>query len=208
MSVAKILDKVTDWVKVNICTKVELKMPPSDENAPTDAGWEDKRVNPAAFTMYVPTKEKLPPSIPSPFPSVCVRFIKGADDLSTRKGSIGIQLCFSAWNPGTHGRDVMVPDPDNCMSSKRWTGKEADDYFVRNGDGWRDVWAMVDIALAEIESVSNIDGLVIDPSVPIEFGPLTEQEAIPDYYPFWFAWVSFSILYPIARKIREVDDML
>ena len=56
--------------------------------------------------------------------------------------------------------------------------------------------------------MTNIDGLVIDRSVPVKFGPFTEQESIPDFYPFWFAWVSFSVSYPITRNIRDIENLL
>ena len=67
---------------------------------------------------------------------------------------------------------------------------------------------MADIAIREIESVTHIDGLVIDRSVPVKFGPLTEQEAIPDYYPFWFAWVSFALQYPLSRNVEDLSKYL
>lgn len=66
---------------------------------------------------------------------------------------------------------------------QQWTGPEAEEYFDRNGDGWRDAWNFVDIALREIESRTNIAGYEIDRSTPVKFGPLTEQEAIPDFTP-------------------------
>lgn len=208
MSVVNILDRVTEWARSSICTKIKLKVPPDDEKAPTDAGYEYKRDNPAAFTLYVPSKDKLPPGIVSPIPSVCVRLRKGQDNMATRSGSIGIELCFSAWNPGEHGEDIMDPATADGMGWKRREGTAADAHFVRNGDGWRDAWNMVDIALQEIESVTNIDGLVIDPSVPVEFGPLAEQDSIPDYYPMWFAWVSFSVTYPVVRNLRGAENLL
>lgn len=208
MSVVNILDRLTDWAQKSICNKIKLKVPPDDEMSPTDADYEYRRATPTAFAMYVPTKEKLPPGIISPFPSVCVRFMEGADDMASKKGNIGIQLCFSAWNPGTHGKDIIIPSETDNLTMKRWTGAEAKAYFQRNGEGWRDVWQMVDIALREIESVTNIDGLVIDMSKPVKFGPLTEQDAIPDYYPFWFAWVSFFVTYPITRNIRDIEKLL
>lgn len=208
MTIANILDRVTGWVEKTICPQILLKVPPADENAATDAGYQYQRVNPAAFPMYVPTKEKLPPGILSPIPSICVRFTDGADDIGKWRGGVNIQLCFSAWNPGVHGEDVVLPNPENAMEPKRWTAPEAAEYFRRSGDGWRDVWNMVDVALREIESVTNIDGLVIDRGVPVKFGPLTEQEAIPDYYPFWFAWVSFTLNYPISRDVAGVSEFL
>lgn len=208
MSVVNILDRLTDWAQKSICNQISLKVPPEDETSPTDADYEYQRMTPTAFAMYVPTKEKLPPGIPSPIPSVCVRFMEGEDNMTGKKGSIGIQLCFSAWNPGTHGKDITVPSKTEYMAAKPWTGNEAEAYFQRNGEGWRDVWGMVDIALREIESITNIDGLVIDITKPVKFGPLVEQEAIPDYYPFWFAWVSFFVTYPIARNIRDTENLL
>ena len=63
MSVVNILDKVTDWVRSEICPKIELKCPPSTEEMPDDAGYDYKRVHPAAFTLFLPTKDKLPPAI-------------------------------------------------------------------------------------------------------------------------------------------------
>ncbi len=202
MTVVCVLDALTKWTRENICPKILLKVPPNNDKDAEDAGYEYQLTNPAAFTLYVPTKEKLPPGILSPMPSVCVRFVEGADNLSNSKGSIGVQLCFSAWDPGTHGQDELFPNPDGTYR------KGKGEIFWRNGDGWRDVWNMVDIALREVESVTNIDGLVIDRSVPVKFGPFTEQESIPDFYPFWFAWVSFSVSYPITRNIRDIENLL
>jgi hypothetical protein len=137
---------------------------------------------------------------------VCVRFIDGTDDMTVKKGSIGVQLCFSAWNPGIHGTDVLRPQPDG--SFRRWTGPEARDYFQRYGDGWRDVWNFVDIALRAVESTTAINGHEVDISTPVKFGPLTEQEAIPNYYPFWYAWVSFQLKYPLMRNNVKHQNFL
>lgn len=208
MSVVNTIDRVTDWARESICSKIKLKVPPEDDSAPTDASFDYKTITPAAFGMYVPTRDKLPPDILSPIPSVCVRFREGADDLSNSRGSIVIELCFSTWNPGTHGTDIMQPVSGERMTVNRWTGSEANAYFRRYGEGWRDVWNMVDIALQELESTTDIDGILIDRSVPVKFGPLAEQESIPDFYPFWYAWVSFGLSYPIVRSIRGVDELL
>lgn len=200
MPVVNLLDRVTEWVQTNICTKILLKVPPGD-NEPCDQDYVHEMVNPTAFAMYVPTKDKLAPSIKSPYPSVCVRFLDGSDDLTASKGSIGIQLFFSTWNPGTHATDVFKPQGDGTFC--RWTGKEADAYFKRNGEGWRDVWNAIDIALQAVESASTIAGFEIDRSVPVKFSPYSEQEAIPDLYPFWFASVNFQLNYPLVRNNQD-----
>ena len=207
MTVVDIIDTITGWVEKTICPQIKLKVPPDSEIDATDQGYEYQLANPTAFSMYVPTKEKLPPNVVSPFPSICIRFMEGADDIGSFRGNIGIQFCFSAWDPGLHRKDVLIPDKDNCLEYHQWSGKEAEAYFRRTGDGWRDVWNMVDICLRELENVTNINGIVIDRSTAVKFGPLAEQEAIPDYYPFWFAWVSFSVQYPVVRNLGDVEDL-
>lgn len=206
MSVVGILDDVTAWVQEAVCSQIKLKMPPEDRE-PDDAGYAYQRISPTAFALYLPAKDKLPPSVLSPFPSVCVRFLAGADNMAASQGSVGIELLFSTWNPGTHGKDILLPNLDDPLRPIQWTGEEANAYFQRLGDGWRDAWNFVDIALREIESRTEIAGYQIDRSVPVKFGPLAEQEAIPDFYPFWFAWASFTLTYPLRRN-RSFEQFL
>lgn len=205
MSIVKLLDDVTKWAKDNICSKIELKVPPQN-GEPNDNDYKYKTANPVAFTMFVPTEDRLPKNIPSAFPSLCVRFIEGEDNLTNTTGTIGIQFLLSAWNPGKHGSDTFVAkqgDPFNWFISP-----DVKNQFERNGDGWRDIWNFTDIALQAVESETAISGYEIDRSVPVKFGPLTEQEAVPDYYPFWFTWVTFQLKYPLMRKIEDVQKYL
>ena len=202
MSVVHVIDTLAEWARQNICERVTLKMPPDNIEA-NDEGYTYKTVNPSVFPMYVPTSEKLPPSIHSPFPSLCVRFVKGADILTGSGGHLDVQFCFSAWDPGTHGQDVIHPNGDGTYT------RDPDSFeYGRNGNGWRDVWNFVDTALRAVESVTNIGGYTIDRETPVEFGPLTEQEAIPDFYPFWFAWISFRVNYPLRRNIEDLQKYL
>ena len=207
MSVVTTIDDVTEWVRNNICPKVRLKVPP-EENEPMDeeAAEAYKLVHPAAFAMYVPTSEKLPPGVVSRIPSICVRVLEGEDDVKAREGTIRLQLAFSTYDHGIHGKDVFKPVLPNVM--EQWTGPESDAYFLRNGGGWRDAWNLVDIALAEIESAATIGGLRLDLTQPIAFGPLKDQEGIPDFYPFWFAWVEFSLTRKLIRHTGEYDNFL
>ena len=192
MTIVKILDDVTQWAQQNICSKIQLKVPPKGTE-PNDNDYRHELANPATFTMYVPTEDKLPKDIPSAFPSLCVRFMQSEDDLGSMRGTVGIQLLLSVWNPGTHGADYHTSSTQQ---------------FERNGEGWRDVWNFTDVALQAIESVTHIAGYEIDRSVPVKFGPLTEQEAIPDFYPFWFSWITFQLTYPLLRNIENTQQFL
>ena len=206
MSVVHLIDTLTKWAQQNVCEKIRLKAPPETEGEAVDEGYKYDLVTPTAFPMYVPTSEKLPPSIHSPFPHLCVRFVAGEDEMPGGRGSVDVQFCFSTWDPGLHGKDILKRTADGTW--KRWTGKEAEAYFQRTGDGWRDAWNFVDIALRAVESATHIGEYTIDRATPVKFGPLTEQEAIPDFYPLWFAWVSFRVTYPIQRNNNEIKNLL
>lgn len=206
MSIVHLLDTITEWARVNICEQITLKQPPADLEAPVDGEYEYKRVHPAAFAMYVPTAEKNPPNFHAPYPSLCVRFMQGQDEAASGNGIVDVQFCFSAWNPGTHGPDVLHPVFDKMYQV--WGGEQANAYFQSNGEGWRDVWNFADVALRAVESVTHIGNYKIDRATPIKFGPLTEQEAIPDYYPYWFAWISFRVNYPLRRNISSIQNLL
>lgn len=205
MSIVKILDDVTAWARQNICSKIELKVPPQNTE-PNDYGYEYKTANPVAFTMYVPTEDRLPKNIPSAFPSLCVRFLEGEDDLSNMKGTIGIQFLLSTWNPGKHSEDSFAARQGDPFQWKQDTTAERE--FERNGEGWRDAWNFTDIAVQAVESVTNISGYKIDRSIPVKYGPLTEQESVPDYYPFGFTWVTFQLTYPLMRNIENTQELL
>lgn len=203
MSVVHVIDTLAEWAKQNICERVTLKKPPENLEA-NDAGYSLDLVKPSVFPMYVPSSEKLPPQIISPFPSLCVRFLKGSDDFSGSKGHLDVQFVFSAWNPGQHSEEVFHANEDG--SFRRQDANHAE--YNRNGDGWRDVWNFVDTALRALESVTSIGGYTIDRGTPVEYGPVTEQEAIADFYPFWFAWVTFRVNYPLRRNIENLNQYL
>lgn len=205
MSIVKILDDVTAWAKDNICSKIELKVPPKNTE-PNDYDYNYNTAHPVAFTMYVPTDDKLPKNIPSAFPSLCVRFIEGVDDVANMTGSIGIQFLLSAWNPGTYSADLFTVQKNDPMHWK--VDPNAGSKFERNGEGWRDIWNFTDLAVQAVESATHISGYKIDRSIPVKFGPLTEQEAVPDFYPFWFTWVTFQLTYPLLRNIEDTQEFL
>lgn len=206
MSLVHLIDTITDWARAEICAHVQLKQPPADPEAANDARLDYKLVTPAAFGMYMPTPERLPPNILSPYPAVCVRVINGEDDAARGTGWADVQFVFCTWDTGLHGEDNLLPNGDG--THRQWTGPEADAYFQRNAEGWRDAWNFLDTALRALENVTRIGKYPIDRATPIKYGPLTEQEAIPDFYPYWYAWATFRVQYPLVRNIVELQDFL
>ena len=207
MTVVGIIDEITAWARAEICEKVKLKMPPEDDEN-NGAHYEYQTVTPACFSLFVPSKDKLPPSVLSPIPSLCVRVLEGEDDLTVNNGRITVEFAFSTWSTGTHGQDILYPDENDHSTVKQWTGQEAEAYFKANANGWRDAWNWIDVALRAIESTLTINGIEIDRSAGVKFYPFKEQESIPDFYPFWFTGIQFKVNRPLIRNIPEIQDLL
>ena len=205
-TVVTMLDTVTAWVQANICDKIKLKKPPLDEVDATDEGYAYELITPHAFAFFVPTQDKIALPAVAPMPSVCVRITDGAADFAAGRNDITFELCFSTWSTGTHGKDIFIPIDRNTF--RQMSDKDAARYFEKNGDGWRDAWNMIDIALRELGNATHIDGIEIDKSVPVKYAPLKEQEAIPDYYPFWFATLSFAVKIPILPNMADTRQFL
>lgn len=202
MSVVHLIDTLTEWARQNVCERIKLKVPPENES-PNDANYAYQLETPVAFPMYVPTMEKLPPAVHFNHPSLCVRFMQGEDDPAHSSGSLEVQFCFSTWDPGLHGKDRF--DPNGNGTFKQRDGGT----YTRTVDGWRDAWNFVDIALRAVESTVVIsDEITIDRSSPVKYGPLVEQDAIVESYPFWYAWISFKVNYNLRRNVVEIQNLL
>lgn len=202
MSIVGDLDKLKDWAAREICSKVRLKLPDDDAN---DASYPGQLATPEAFVMYVPTKDRLPPRVAAPIPSICVQLVTGKHEPAHSSGRFQVRFCLSAWNPGEHGGDIYKPtrQPDGSVSYRQWTGPEARAHFVRNSEGWRDVWGFTDTALSVLENTEYINGLRLIKEDGLEYGPFTDEMGIVDYYPYWFAWISCSFEHALPRRTPE-----
>ena len=205
MSIVNSIETVRDWLTAEVCPLVKLKLP--DDNA-TDASYPYKLVNPAAFSLFVPSKDRTPPNIAAPIPSVCVQIVQGDDDLLQSARDIKIRLCFSAWDPGYHGPDIFKPKGDGSGTYIQQYNEAAASYFVKNGEGWRDAWNFVDTALRLIENAEYLGDLRVIKEKGITFGPVTEQDAVPDFYPYWFAWAEFSVEETLTRNPKSYQHLL
>jgi hypothetical protein len=203
------MDKITRWVQREICDQVKLKLP--DDNH-SDASYNDHYtlVHPMAFPLYVPTKDRLQPRAVAPIPSVCIQMLSGSEAMINQKGTLKLRLCFAAWDPGEHAGDIFKPKkgkrPKNAY--EQLNGPEALEYYARRSEGWRDVWNFVDTALRVLENAEYLEGYRIIKEQGIEYGPVAEEDSIPDFYPYWFAWVSFSVQYGIIRKADLYQEYL
>lgn len=205
MAIVNSIETVREWLDENVCPLVKLKLP--DDNA-TDASYPYKLVNPAAFSLFIPSKDRTPPKIAAPIPSVCVQIIQGEDDLIKHARGIKIRLCFCAWDPGCHGPDIFKPRGDGSGIYVQQYNEETSAYFEKNGEGWRDAWNFVDTALRLIENAEYMGDLRVVKEQGITFGPFTEQDAIPDFYPYWYAWAQFTVEEILTRNPQNYNHLL
>ena len=204
MTLVQSIDGVVEWLRSNVCNQITLKLPDDYSN---DTAYGVKFVKPAAFPLYVPGKDRLPPSVPAPIPSVCAQLMEGSDDLQQKKRQLQIRLCLACWNPGEHGGETFHPR-ENTGSSGGYsyynaTGEAAKTY-ARNMEGWRDSFNFVDLMLRELEGTEYIAGLRLVKESGIKFGLFTEDGNIWDYYPYWHSWISFTLEAGVVAKTPDI----
>lgn len=191
MTVTQSINKITEWLNKGVCTKYKFKVPPDMDKHMGDR-YEYQEVNPHAFPLFMPPKDKLPPDIKTNIPSITVQLNSGSDDLSAQSREMTITLGISVWNPGTHSQDVFNTDEESDYKS--------------GYDGWMDCWNFLDGILQALESAESIYGLSIGKN--ISYGPYKQQESIADYYPFWFAYIQFSVITDSLHNVEEEKEIL
>jgi hypothetical protein len=204
MTLIKTLDAVTEWCEEHICQKVSLKLPDDNTN---DQGYSPKFVNPYAFVLYVPGKDRLPPKVPAPIPSVCVQLMEGKDELITKSRRLSVRLCLAVWNPGEHGGDIFMPYKDASQFGgfyyRRWNTPESAEHYKRSTEGWRDVWNFADTVLSAVQNAEYLAGMRLVKELGVTYGPFTEDGAIWDYYPYWHSWIAFTLESGIVQRPPE-----
>lgn len=209
MTLVQSIDKVVGWLNETVCPQITLKLPDDYKN---DTNYGVEFVNPAAFPLYVPGKDRLPPSVPAPIPSVCVQLMEGSDDLLGHKRQLQIRLCLACWNPGKHGGEVYYPRKRENVpvgySYSHATGEAAQSY-ARNMEGWRDSFNFADLVLRELEGAEYIAGHRLVKESGIKFGLFTEDGNIWDYYPYWHNWITFTLEAGVVARTPEIyKDLL
>lgn len=209
MTTKQIIEDITSWVGENICEKIELKLQDDDK---VDGCYGLQMVKPAAFPLFVPAKDRMPPNVSAPVPSIAVQILEGKDDLKKSERRIRIRLCLSAWNPGIHAGEKLNPVKRKKGALGGYVynrGDEPEEPYERNSDGWKDLYNFQDIALSELEGAEFFAGVRIDMEEPITYGPFTEDGVIWDYYPYWNGWIAFTVICGVPyKKSKEIYDLL
>lgn len=216
MSIVDTVAKIAEWLNAGPCQKIKLKAP-APEGKAMDENYEYTLVHPTAFPLYVPARDRLPPSVKTEMPSIAVMIEDGEDKL-VRDRYINIVLAFSCWNPGNHDKDIYYGGSSENLEAwkkayfpvveNRQTKELKLMKFRKTADGWMDLWNYIDAVIREIEQIDFIDGVELVKNVPIRFEPFKEQDSIPDYYPFWFGMVRFTVHETLVRNNEMYRELL
>ena len=202
MTTKEIIEGVTSWVDEVICSQITLKAPDDDAN---DGGYKVKYVKPAAFPLFVPAKDRIPPNVEAPIPSVAVQLLEGSDNIKNDIRNMKIRLCLTTWNPGKHPGETWIPSDDaSALGGHSYHRSDAEgEKYQRNGEGWKDLYNFQDIALSALEGTEFFAGVRISQDDPITYGPFIEEGTIWDYYPYWAGWIAFTITCGVSHKTPE-----
>lgn len=181
MTIIKHLDDLKNWLETEICSQFKFKQA-NDENV--DSTYNYNLVNPSVFILYVPPKEFIGDK--NRVPSICIQFEDGNENLKDEGGSLNVRLQFSTFNPGEH----------------------TEEGFTTHTEGWRDVWNLIDHTMRLIRDTETINGLRIIKENGIKYGPISDAGQIPDFYPYYFAWLEFSVEYGVTSSKAEVLHLL
>lgn len=202
MALVNDLIKIQEWFQTEVCDKIQLKLPDEEKS---DQECDYELVTPAAFMLYTPSKDRLPPNVCAPVPSLCIRLVEGEHKPHEGLSTMRLIVNFCTWNPGNHSRDNFIPVEEGA--GMKGYNQKVEGEYIRSVDGWQDVYNFVDTTLRTIESAEFIAGFRVVSEEGIKFGMESQQDGLSDFYPFWPAWISFTLQAGNARK-RSFDDLL
>ncbi|MBQ9003986.1 MAG: hypothetical protein IJ087_19245 [Eggerthellaceae bacterium] len=160
------LDKIAAWVDSAIAPELEYLVPP-DEGAvdEIDLEW----AHPTVSQAFTPPVERLQDG-ERQAPSIAVQLTGGADGLRIDR-ELTIRLLLTIWSPGHF----------------------ADGRFMRDSDGWRDLFNGLGTMVAAVENAETIAACSVDMASGVEFGFYEIDKEIPDLYPYWIGRVDFKL---------------
>lgn len=178
----KCIDDVTSWLNGKL-ESIKLK-------EPIDEKGNYKESNPKAFAMFLPLQNNS--TVPAP--SVTVQIYDSIDQLKEQSGTVTIVLHTAIWNPGTHAKE------------KNMQQKEMP--YERNSEGWKDAVTLCDFLIDEIKKAGNINGHRVLYENGIKCYPYKEQNAIIDFYPYYYMDIEFTVAKSFATTPKPYDDFL
>lgn len=208
MTVVDSINAMSHFLKDEVCNKVEFLSPPKDRM--DGKNYKPQYVHPSVYPLCVPKSNMTEPNALSVLPYISVQFMEGSDDIPASRTETKFMLEFAIWRPGDYEsisgielQDVM----SRADSTKLTFEADMSNAFIRNHSGWMDVWNFVEVtkkALLKNRVIANKLSLKLNEKV--KYGVYSKDGADFDFYPMWFAWMSFTMTHLL--QVVEEDDFL
>lgn len=207
MTVINAIESVKKFLEEEVCPEIELLVP----NKKDGKEYVEKYANPCVFAFFEPENGRLPEGVEFTTPNITVQFTQGEDNLATSERKVDIVLAFSTWRPGEYRaiNDMVLEkiETGEGGTSIEFKG-EITKQLVRNEEGWKDVYNLMELTKGKIISASKIGEFLLEPT-QIKYGPYSKDGALIDFYPYYHLWMSFtltSIPTPMTRD--DIDTLL
>lgn len=187
MQIDSIIDNLTDWCQKNICDNVRFLLP---NETKAGKGYQPEWVNPTAFSLYIPTKDMLPPDVESKYPALCVQLISGEDDLEEGMEYLDMRIALAIWNPGTY----------------EYEGTEYT--LTRDTTGSKEILRFVNYVKTKLQETIYIEGCRIDRNSRMKFGFFTQEDSLVNTYPEWYAFITFRLKCGVSARNNKLYSEL
>lgn len=207
MTTVNAIDIISDFLKNNVCNELKYLLPDKKDARE----YIPKMVSPQVFQFYEPDKERVPPGIEYTCPSVVVQLQKRSDNVKTGVSQFDIQLSFTTWRLGQYITQNNVSLEDITQNEEgvdiAFVGNN-ESSFVRNEEGWRDVYHFLETTKDAIVKVGKIKDLKLKLDENINSGPFTQDGALIDHYPYYHAWLTLSFETVVTPVLRDIEEFL
>ncbi len=207
MTVIDAITSVKRFLEQKVCPQIELLVP----NKKDGKEYVERYANPSVFAFFEPENGRLPEGVEYTTPNITVQFTQGEDNLTTLERRVNIVLAFSTWRPGEYrtmnDMELEKIDVDGQGATIEFKGEIAKQ-FVRNEEGWKDVYNLMELTKEKIISAGKIGEFSLEPT-QIKYGPYSKDGVLIDFYPYYHLWMSFTLTSIPTPMIRDdIDELL
>lgn len=208
MTVINAIEDVKKLLEMRVAPNITLLVPSGIDGKE----YTEKYANPKVFELFEPENGRLPEGVEYTTPNIVVQFSQGRENIATNKKGIDIVLAFSTWRPGDYRtlnnleyKGIEV----GTEGAKIEFAGEIEKTLIRNENGWKDVYNLMELSKKEIISAGKIGNFVLDAATDIKYGPYTKDGALVDFYPYYHLWMSFTLIsIPTPMMRDEIEELL
>lgn len=208
---------ICDFLKTEVCDKIELYIPPVNDVIDDAYIADPKRGHPEIFPLTFDSdigeaeydeNGMMISASRRQAPAICVLITDGSDVIDERDRTITVRLVLQSWNPGTFTKGgLYVPHQKDDEISGLAYSDETKSEYIRNFDGWRESLNFLDVTLKAIEQADTIADMQVVRDEPINFGQFTYSGEFVRMYPYWLNEITFK-LKAYQVPFSNTDEML